>query len=92
MQDAYGLTSPEGRDWLIGVLKTNECVDVAFTKTDGTHRTMRCTLKEGVVVPYENKTDRTRAENTDVLRVWDLDKQAWRGFRLDSVREIVFDI
>lgn len=85
-------TTPEGRDWLKGVLGTTDRVKIVFTKTDGTERTMYCTLKEDVVIPYEKKTDRVRAQNTDVLRVWDLEKNEWRGFRLDSIREVAFDL
>lgn len=84
--------SKEGRDFLINVLQTTDLVEVTFTKSDGSERVMQCTLKESLVVPYENKTDRVRAENTDVLRVWDLEKSAWRGFRLDSIKNVNFNL
>lgn len=82
----------EGRDWLKNVLQTTDRVKIVFTKVDGTERTMYCTLKEDVVVPYEKKTDHVRAGNDDVLRVWDLEKNEWRGFRLDAIREVAFDL
>lgn len=85
-------TTVEGRDWLKNVLQTTDRVKIVFTKVDGTERTMYCTLKEDVVVPYEKKTDRVRAGNDDVLRVWDLEKNEWRGFRLDAIREVAFDL
>ncbi len=84
--------TPEGREWIKGLLKTTDEVKITFTKVDGTERVMLCTLKEDKVVPYEKKTDRVREENPDVLRVWDLEKNEWRGFRLDSIRSVEFDL
>lgn len=64
---------------------------VIFTKSDGTVREMLCTLMSDHL-PKQNIDEATqrspRAENDDVLAVWDVDKQAWRSFRLDSVINI----
>jgi hypothetical protein len=46
-----------------------------------------CTLKEGVVVPHEKKTERVKEVNDEVLAVWDCEKNAWRSFRFDSIIE-----
>jgi len=85
------LTTVEGRDWLKSHLRMGP-VKVVFTKKDGTERTMNCTLQEGVVVPHENKTDKVKVENDDILAVWDIDKNAWRSFRLDSINTVQFDL
>ena len=77
----HAMNTKEGRDWLKSHLRMGP-VQVTFTKKDGTERVMNCTLQEGVVVPHENKTDRTKVENDDILAVWDIDKSAWRSFRL----------
>lgn len=77
------------RDWLAGLLKTNE-VKVVFTKSDGSEREMACTLKESAVVKYEKKTERTKAKSNDTLSVWDLEKASWRSFRYDSIKSISF--
>jgi hypothetical protein len=66
----------------------NGIVNVKFTKTDGSERLMKCTLAEGIVKPHEKKTDREKVANTEVLAVWDVEKDAWRSFRLDSIVEI----
>lgn len=63
-----------------------------FTKTDGTEREMRCTLREDVIQSTEKKTERVKKENLEVMSVWDLDKNAWRSFRLDSVKQITFEL
>ena len=74
-------------DWLIGLLKTNK-VQVIFTKSDGTERTMNCTLREDIVVPYEKKTEKVKQTNEDVLPVWDLDNNAWRSFKLSTIKAV----
>jgi len=70
-------------DSLIETLKTS-FVHVNFTKLDGTQREMKCTLKQshlpasiGGVVSGPNRSG--------AISVWDLDRQAWRSFRLDRV-------
>jgi hypothetical protein len=85
------LATQEGRDWLKSHLKMGP-VYVTFTKKDGTERKMKCTLQEGVVVPHEKTTERVKEENTETLAVWDMEKNAWRSFRLDTVNTIEFGI
>ncbi len=58
-------------------------VEITFTKADGSTRVMPCTLKEGLVPIYENKTERHRKPNAEVQSVWCLDKKEWRSFRWD---------
>lgn len=74
----------------ISELKTalhNGTVRVVFTKSDGTEREMFCTLKEGVVVPYEKKTERVKETTSeDILPVWDTRKLAWRSFKYSAVK------
>ena len=70
------------------LLKTN-ILGVKFTKTDGTERTMKCTLMDGYITPYERKTeDKEKKVNEDIISVWDIEKNAWRSFRYDSLTEI----
>ena len=77
--------------WLIGHLKYGP-VTVKFKKSNGEEREMNCTLKEGIVVPYQPKTDNTKKQNLEVLPVWDIDKKEWRSFRYDSIISITFGI
>lgn len=85
------MNTPEGRDWLKSHLKMGP-VKVTFTKKDGSERVMNCSLQENVVVPHEKTTDRVKEENPEVIAVWDLDKSAWRSFRLDSIKTVEFSI
>lgn len=85
------LTSdPVFRSWLKDMLEVDEC-KITFTKTDGTERVMRCTLEHSVVSKYVKKTDR-KSENSESIRVWDLDKNDWRTVKFDSIKEISFTI
>lgn len=60
---------------------------VTFTKVNGDRRVMQCTLNSGIIptVLTETVPVTPRKENPDVQRVWDIEQQAWRSFRWDSV-------
>ena len=75
------------REWLSATLKSGN-LTITFTKTDGTDRVMKCTLREDAVVPYEQKTERKKPVNEDNLSVWDIERGAWRSFKLDSIKQI----
>ena len=79
------LNDNEFRNKILGMLQTGN-VEVEFTKKDGTDRKMLCTL---INIPseYQPKSETEYAVNT--LRVFDVDKQGWRSFRLDSVKSVV---
>lgn len=62
---------------------------ITFTKKDGTERVMRCTLQEGVAVPYEKKTERTRDGNADILPVWDIEANGWRSVTISTIKEFI---
>lgn len=81
------------RDWLIGVLTMHSPVTIVFQKKDGTDRTMQCTLKEGIVKPYEAKSTTIRKEKSDkIISVWDIEKEDWRSFGLDTIKQINFSL
>jgi hypothetical protein len=65
---------------------------VTFEKKDGSLRKMRCTLKD--VPQYERKieSETPRKKNDEVMSVFDLDKSEWRSFRIDSIKEIKFNL
>ena len=87
MKYYYGMTEKQlnkKREELIKRLRTNPKTAVTFTKVDGSKRLMNCTLMEGHVPIVESTS--TRKENKDTVVVFDLDKAAWRSFRVDSVQ------
>lgn len=63
-------------------LLENNVVEVKFIKNDGEVRKMICTLSHHYL-PEEYHTNGHTSE--DVLTVWDMEKNDWRSFRIDSV-------
>ena len=72
------------KDTLKDLLK-RKIVQIKFKKKDGTERVMKCTLQEDIVPVYEKKTERVKKANDEVLAVWDLEKDSFRSFKLDSL-------
>ena len=74
------------------LLQTN-ILEVVFTKMDGTERVMHCTLDSTkmpeLTVFAEETKKKPGVENLDVLKVWDVDKSAWRAFRIDRVNDFI---
>lgn len=74
------------KDEMKGFLRNN-VVLLTFEKKDGTERTMRCTLMESLLPTIDLNVDKRQVKKSDSsLAVWDLDKNAWRSYRVDSVR------
>lgn len=66
-------------------------VEVKFVKVNGEERVMLATLNEGLIpidlLPNDNPDviiERSMP-NPDVQRVYDVEKDAWRSFRWDSI-------
>jgi hypothetical protein len=76
------------KDHLKKLLHENT-LTVCFTKKDGTERTMLCTLNPSLLPVIEKKEEgevkKEKKQNDESIAVWDLEKAAWRSFRLDSV-------
>lgn len=81
----------EFRTWIISHLKMGP-VTVTFTKKDGTERVMECTLQSELLPKQELKENSTKKENTDTVRVFDIEKQEWRSFTVKSVRQVKFKL
>lgn len=70
------------------VLKENVAV-VVFTKKDGTERVMKCTLMPDLLPNTEIVEGAVKkAENPDVVAVFDLEAEGWRSFRIDSIKSV----
>lgn len=72
-------------DWL-----KSSAVEVTFTKIDGSHRTMKCTLNPSYMPPQMMKEDYQASQdyiekNPDTCAVWSIDDKGWRSFRYESV-------
>jgi len=65
---------------------------VAFIKKDGTKRVMKATLAPEHLPVVEARANATpRKENPDVLAVFDMEKKAFRSFRIDSIQSFEMD-
>ena len=60
-------------------------VEFKFKKTDGSERILKGTLASDIVPVYEKKTERKKRENDNVLAVWDIEKDEFRSFRINSL-------
>ena len=80
-----------GRKWLIDLLEERS-VEIVFTKKDGTERKMVCTLAESKIPSEKSPKNTGKSQSDEALAVFDLEKQSWRSFRFDSVKEINFNM
>ena len=67
---------------------SNNRAKVVFTKADGTERTMICTLDVNQIPKDSHPKKYKEPSNHDVIKVFDLDINQWRSFRIDSVKSI----
>jgi len=70
-------------------LLSESVLTVSFNKKDGTLRTMLCTLMPEHLPIVEKKEEseakEPKKQSEESIAVWDLEKNAWRAFRLDSI-------
>ena len=74
------------REDLIDRLKQS-VVNVVFTKVDGSERIMNCTLKLDNIPEDQHPKSAVKSES-DQIRVFDTDIDAWRSFNFSSVKTI----
>ena len=82
------------RQWLRDLLRTN-IVEVIFTKSDGTERKLKCTLKADKLPVKEESGDDTpkrKKSNPDLVSVYDVENNGWRSFRFDSIKSVEFNL
>lgn len=67
----------------------NSQVVVTFTKKDGSNRVMRCTRKyELIPAEHYPKNYNPDQDPGSIFKVFDLDKEGWRCFDLNSIIEV----
>lgn len=71
-------------------LAVSNILQVVFTKTDGEDRTMICTLISDLLPPVLeiDKVVPAIEPHPNVLSVWDIERNGWRSFRIDSIKTI----
>ena len=71
------------RNEMIEQLRQREC-RVIFTKVNGEERDMVCTLNTDMI-PEEHAPKGPAEYDVVVIRAFDVNKQAWRSFRVENV-------
>lgn len=62
-------------------------LEVEFIKQNGDTRKMSCTTKsDKIPEDHQPKNENAVPLNEDVLRVFDVEVEGWRSFRVDSVK------
>lgn len=77
------------REEVKSLLHTNKCI-VTFEKVNGDLRKMVCTLNPSMIPVVESNDiseKRPKADNPDVLPVYDVEANGWRSFRWNSLKE-----
>ena len=99
MQTMQANQTPEFKTWLKGLLVDENAKNlcVVFTKKDGSPRELFCTLDESRIPSTklskaQEESTVTRNFSDTAARVFDTEKQEWRSFRWDSVKEVRFDL
>lgn len=77
----------EAKNSVRELLRNGE-VDVTFTKKDGSERKMTCTLKEDKIPSEKAPKNAKKSQSKESIAVFDVEKQDWRSFRFDSIKDI----
>jgi len=82
------------KKWLKGHLNVGP-VTLTFVKKDGTDRVMKCTTNPTYILFKDPKVLESKGDkkiNNDVMPVYDMEADAWRSFRWDSIKQVSFTI
>ena len=77
-------------DALREMLKT-DLATIVFTKKDGTKREMHCTLLPEYLPVIELNPNIKYAPSPFIITVWDLEQNAWRSVKFESILSIETD-
>ncbi len=72
-------------------LLATDIATVTFTKKDGTKREMICTMIPEYLPVVELNPNIKYGPSPTIATVWDLEQNAWRSFKFDSVLSIETD-
>lgn len=61
-------------------------VTVDFIKVDGSYRTMLCTKNFAEIPSEDIPKGQVKKPNDSIIRVYDLEKNAWRSIKIDNIQ------
>lgn len=79
------------KDYLKNLLR-EQILTIEFVKKDGTVRKMLCTLDADKIPSEKMPKNSGKAQSDDVLAVFDIEKQDWRSFRYESIKNFQFGV
>tara|TARA_B100001094_G_scaffold150358_1_gene145468 strand:- start:104 stop:373 length:270 start_codon:yes stop_codon:yes gene_type:complete len=74
------------RNEMVEQLKNGIC-EVVFEKVNGDERTMSATLSPNHLPERDDEAPSSIQRSDDVVAVWDMLKEDWRSFRVNSVKQ-----
>ena len=79
------------RSEMVDMLRQQVC-QVRFIKVNGEERDMQCTLKNDLIPENKKPTadDNGVQATLGVIKVFDIDKQDWRSFRVENVNRFSY--
>lgn len=86
----FDTQSDQFKLWMKGLLHEGD-VRIVFTKADGSSREMLCTLKQESI-PQEKQSKGSRSTSEETQAVFDVEKQDWRSFRWEAIKEFSFEL
>lgn len=83
------------RQAIINFINKHDKVQVEFIKADGELRKLVGTRNASIIqqhgYKYKNSSDKSRVkqdENNGIVRIFDVEKNGWRSFRVDRFKKI----
>ena len=74
---------------LLTLFSQNSVCVVDFNKVNGERRIMTCTLDSSLLPIKEEKAEKKERKHSTVsIAAYDINKQDWRAFRVDSVNKL----
>jgi hypothetical protein len=72
---------------LIDIL-VEDTIMVEFKKVSGENRVMQCTLNPDMLKNKKHIVDAPKNKNMETIRVFDMGKDDWRSFKLETIKSI----
>lgn len=83
----FNAGDPFAREWLRDILRVEDVTVTFIKQSTGEQRVINCTLRSDAI-EYTKKSSKESSLTDDNIAVWDLQNNAWRSFRYDSITHI----
>lgn len=73
----------------IAFMLLSNVLEITFTKTNGDIRVMNATLMKEHLPEQKTEIETKPTRNSTAIRCFDVDKQEWRSFRPETVKQVI---